>query len=73
VIRPLLCLLCALTAFGWLGCHGPEDEHGPGLDIRRRDVTWPTYDGRFSRPPTELAPAEPEQPEEPAASPGELY
>jgi hypothetical protein len=42
--------LCAL------GCASPDDS--PSIDIRSRDVTWPTYDGELDRPATPFVPEE---------------
>lgn len=51
-LLPLLgCLLAA--------CQSPGGE--PNIDLRQRDVTWPTYDGEFDRGSRPAIPPEPEE------------
>jgi hypothetical protein len=55
--------LGAVAAFCLLagGCRAP-DEEGRRINLRRRDVTWPTYDGRRIDPgPTPPLPREDEE------------
>ena len=58
MIAGLLWLACAA---GLISCESPQPAgREPAVDLRSRDITWPTLDGRMDRP-AEPALPEPEE------------
>lgn len=64
-IRTMLAALTLAVLLAVGSCAGPESESEQGsVDLRSRDITWPTYGGEFDRPAT---PNDPEEEPEPSA------
>jgi len=46
----LLILSLSVLPLMWVSCEAPPAGEEPAIDLRSRDITWPTLDGRTDRP-----------------------